>query len=162
MTSALTDDNPFEDLSYAEAIAEINKHTEVTTSHSNYELVCEFHEMMGMALDKWPPTLEEVNLREKLIGEEFYEFGDEFFGSGKVNFDFNTNPDKRKVAKELADLLYVVYGTAASFGIPIDRVFKEVHLSNMSKLVDGKPLLREDGKVLKGHFYKPPDLSWIE
>lgn len=161
MTSALTDDNPFEDLSYAEAMAEINKHSGLVASPSNYGLVREFHEKKGMTLDKWPPILEEVTLREKLISEEFCEFGDEFF-SEKYDFDFNANPDKRKVAKELADLLYVAYGTAASFGIPIDRVFKEVHLSNMSKLVDGKPLLRTDGKVLKGPQYKPPDLSWLE
>ena len=70
--------------------------------------------------------------------------------------------DKKAVAKELADLLYVVYGTAVSLGIPIDDVFCEVHTSNMSKLDDnGKPIYREDGKVLKGPHYFQPNLEFI-
>jgi predicted HAD superfamily Cof-like phosphohydrolase len=64
-----------------------------------------------------------------------------------------------EVADALADLLYVVYGAAVTFGIPIDDVFAEVHRSNMTKLgADGFPIYREDGKVLKGPSYEPPDV----
>ena len=64
------------------------------------------------------------------------------------------------IAKELADLLYVTYGAAYALGIDIDRAFELVHQSNMSKLgEDGKPIVRRDGKVLKGPNYFEPDLS---
>ncbi len=70
--------------------------------------------------------------------------------------------DLPDLAKELADLLYVVYDTSAAFGLDIDRVFAEVHSSNMSKLdADGKPIYREDGKVLKGPNYQSPNLGWV-
>lgn len=70
--------------------------------------------------------------------------------------------DLPPLAKELADLLYVVYDAAAAFGLDIDKVFAEVHSSNMSKLgSDGKPIYREDGKVLKGPNYTPPNLEWV-
>ena len=67
--------------------------------------------------------------------------------------------DKAALTKELADLLYVVYGAAVTFGLPLDVVFNRVHASNMSKLLDGKPLKRQDGKVLKGPNYQPPKLD---
>jgi predicted HAD superfamily Cof-like phosphohydrolase len=68
--------------------------------------------------------------------------------------------DPKKLTKELADLLYIVYGTAVTFGLPLEEVFTEVHRSNMSKLgADGKPLYRADGKVLKGPNYQEPDLD---
>lgn len=65
--------------------------------------------------------------------------------------------------KELADLLYVTYWLAARVGIDIEAAFARVHASNLSKLdpATGKPLKREDGKVLKGPAYRPPDLSDI-
>lgn len=63
------------------------------------------------------------------------------------------------VADAIADLLYVVYGAALTFGIPVREVFTEVHRSNMTKLGDdGLPSYREDGKVLKGPNFSPPDL----
>ncbi len=62
--------------------------------------------------------------------------------------------------KELADLVYVCYQYAENMGWLLDEALNRVHLSNMSKLgEDGKPIYREDGKVLKGPNYKPPDLS---
>jgi len=62
--------------------------------------------------------------------------------------------------KELADLVYVVYGTAVSLGLNLDEALERVHESNMSKLgEDGKPIYREDGKVLKGSNYKEPYLG---
>lgn len=66
------------------------------------------------------------------------------------------------VADAIADLLYVVYGAALTFGIPVREVFTEVHRSNMTKLGDDAlPLYREDGKVLKGPNFSPPDLMPI-
>jgi predicted HAD superfamily Cof-like phosphohydrolase len=67
-----------------------------------------------------------------------------------------------EVADAIADLLYVVYGAAVTFGIPIDEVFAEVHRSNMTKLgPDGAPIYREDGKVLKGPSYEPPEVLGV-
>ena len=64
------------------------------------------------------------------------------------------------IADALADIVYVVYGTALTYGIDLDSVLREVHRSNMSKLAaDGKPLIREDGKVLKSEQYFPPDIA---
>jgi predicted HAD superfamily Cof-like phosphohydrolase len=62
----------------------------------------------------------------------------------------------------LADLVYVVIGTAIQYGIPFDAVFAEVHRANMSKLgPDGVPVLREDGKIIKPFGFKPADLSAV-
>lgn len=64
-----------------------------------------------------------------------------------------------EVADAVADLLYVVYGAALTFGIPVGAVFSEVHRSNMTKLDDaGEPIMRADGKVVKGPNFSPPDL----
>lgn len=66
------------------------------------------------------------------------------------------------VADALTDILYVVYGAGAAFGIDLDAAFDEVHRSNMTKLGnDGKPIFREDGKVLKGPNYTPPNLKTV-
>ena len=66
------------------------------------------------------------------------------------------------IADAIADLLYVVHGAALTFGIPVDDVFAEVHRSNMTKLGDdGAPILRADGKVMKGPSYSPPQLEPI-
>ena len=64
------------------------------------------------------------------------------------------------LTKELADLIYVAIGMAVTFGLPLCEVFERVHQSNMSKLgEDGKPIYREDGKVMKGPNYQPPKLD---
>lgn len=67
---------------------------------------------------------------------------------------------RKAVARELADVVYVAYGTALIAGIELDVALAEIHRSNMSKLgEDGKPVLREDGKVLKGPHFREPDLT---
>jgi predicted HAD superfamily Cof-like phosphohydrolase len=72
------------------------------------------------------------------------------------------NADMVEVADALTDLLYVVYGAGHAFGINLDKCFEEVHASNMSKLgADGKPIYREDGKVLKGENFFTPDLTKV-
>ena len=67
-----------------------------------------------------------------------------------------------EIADALTDILYVVYGAGHAFGIDLDECYAEVHRSNMSKLgEDGKPIYREDGKVLKGPNYFHPNLKDI-
>jgi predicted HAD superfamily Cof-like phosphohydrolase len=62
--------------------------------------------------------------------------------------------------KETADVQYIVSGMNVTFGLPADQVFDRVHDSNMSKLGDdGKPVRRDDGKVMKGPNYHPPTLD---
>jgi predicted HAD superfamily Cof-like phosphohydrolase len=66
------------------------------------------------------------------------------------------------VADALADILYVTYGAAITYGIDVDAVVGEVHRSNMSKLdTNGLPVLRADGKVLKSDRYHPPDIARV-
>ena len=65
-----------------------------------------------------------------------------------------------EVADALTDLLVVIYGAGLAFGIDLDKCFKEVHRSNMSKLSeDGKPIYNEFGKVMKGPNYFKPNLK---
>ena len=90
-----------------------------------------------------------------LIVEEFKEFIEAegmLFRHGR-NF-------KEECLKELADLVYVCYQYAENMGWFLDEALDRVHKSNMSNLdEDGKPIYREDGKVLKGPNYKPPKLE---
>jgi len=108
-----------------------------------------FTQSVGQPIDV-EPTTELALLRQTLVLEEAKEVSAELL---------RPEIDKAALTKELADLLYVVYGTAITFGLPLDVVFNRVHISNMSKLVDGKPLKRADGKVLKGPNYQPPKLD---
>ena len=92
-----------------------------------------------------------------LIVEEFKEF----LQAEGMLFMHGRNHQEHAL-KELADLVYVCYQYAENMGWFLDEALNRVHLSNMSKLdEDGKPIYREDGKVLKGPNYKPPDLSDI-
>ena len=117
---------------------------------NNQEMVREFHETFDVVINDEPQlcSRETATLRMKLIEEETKEVVEALYGL-----------DVYHLAKELADLLYVTYGTAVSHGIDLDKVFKAVHDSNMSKLEDGKVLRREDGKVLKGSGYYEPDIE---
>ena len=93
--------------------------------------------------------------QKNLIVEEFKEFLD---ADAQL---YRENPTVvAEALKELADLVYVCYQYAENMGWLLDEAMNRVHESNMSKLgEDGKPIYREDGKVLKGPNYKPPDLS---
>ena len=67
-----------------------------------------------------------------------------------------------EIADALTDILYVTYGAGHAFGIDLDKCFEEVHNSNMSKLDEnGKPIYREDGKVMKGENYFKPNLRKV-
>ena len=95
-------------------------------------------------------STEKINsLRISLINEELEELK-------KAISDKNI----LEVADALTDILYVAYGAGHAFGIDLDKCFKEVQDSNMSKLgEDGKPIYNEHGKVMKGPKYFKPDLS---
>ena len=131
--------------------------------------VTDFHEAFGHPINEYPST-EEIELRFNLIKEEFAETADELadYSEFVEKNSRNLTPAgfeelytiRMQLTKELADMLYVIYGTAVSFGLPLEQVFEEVHKSNMSKLgEDGKPILREDGKILKGPNYKAADIA---
>jgi predicted HAD superfamily Cof-like phosphohydrolase len=90
-----------------------------------------------------------------LIVEEFKEFLD---ADNQLLTDFTLNAED--CLKELADLVYVCYQYAANLNWDLDEALDRVHQSNMSKLgEDGKPIRREDGKILKGPNYQPPTLT---
>lgn len=92
---------------------------------------------------------EVADLRIELIAEELQELCEAV-----------DNRDMAEIADALTDLLYVVYGAGAAYGIDLDATFDEVHESNMSKLgEDGNPIYREDGKILKGPNYWAPDME---
>ena len=98
----------------------------------------------------------ESRARQKdLIVEEFKEF----LEADGMLFMHGKNVQE-ECLKELADLVYVCYQYAENMNWFLDEALNRVHLSNLSKLgEDGKPIYRDDGKVLKGPNYKPPDLS---
>lgn len=84
-----------------------------------------------------------------LIAEEFAELKQAF-----------SNEPYENELKELADLVYVCFQYAENMEWDLDQALDRVHKSNMSKLgLDGKPIRRADGKVLKGPNYKPPILN---
>ena len=112
-------------------------------------MVLEFHQQFGIHVSGRATVPDEKTeaLRVRLIQEVFDEL--------QVALK---NKDFPAIAKELADLLYVVYGTAVSCGIDMEPVFKEVHRSNMSKIGGYK---REDGKWVKPSTYSPANLEPI-
>ena len=94
-------------------------------------------------------------MQKNLIVEEFKEFIE-----AEGMLFRNSKPLHEEAIKELSDLVYVCYQYAANMGWDLDEALRRVHKSNMSKLGDGgKPIYREDGKVLKSKNYKPPTLS---
>ena len=94
-------------------------------------------------------------MQRTLIVEEFKEFLE---AENQLLTGFVVNATD--TLKELADLVYVCYQYAENLGWDLDEALNRVHRSNMSKLgEDGEPVYREDGKVLKGPNYQPPNLS---
>ena len=117
-----------------------------------FQDVKEFQTAVGQHVGQVPefPSDSERDLRIRLLKEEWDEY-----------IQGECRNDLENIAKELADIIYIVCGTAVSYGIPLDRVFAEVHASNMAKLVDGKPVRRADGKILKPDGWTPPDIKKI-
>ncbi|MCI1277654.1 MAG: hypothetical protein LKG23_01600 [Nitrospira sp.] len=110
-------------------------------------MVEEFHRKFEIAISDRPSLPEDATrqLRVRLIQEEFEELQEAMVAQ-----------DLPGVAKELADLLYVVYGTAVSYGMDMDPVFREVHRSNLSKVGGHK---RADGKWVKPPTYSPAQVA---
>ncbi|NKB81597.1 MAG: hypothetical protein GKS05_06880 [Nitrospirales bacterium] len=113
------------------------------------QMVLKFHQQFDIHVASTPtlPDEQTERLRVRLIQEEFDELKEAFQAH-----------DVSNIAKELADLLYVVYGTAVSCGIDMEPVFQEVQRSNMSKVGGYK---REDGKWVKPSTYSPADIGPI-
>jgi predicted HAD superfamily Cof-like phosphohydrolase len=104
---------------------------------------------------KIPNSLSGRTRQKNLIVEEFKEFLE-----ADQNMVLMHPQDREATLKELADLIYVCAQYAENMNWDIEQALRRVHASNMSKLgEDGKPIYREDGKVLKGPNYQPPDLS---
>lgn len=123
------------------------------------EMVKEFHQAFNLHVAKNNSQFENPkekghceeirSLRRKLLREEFEEYM-----AAEAENDFV------EIADALADMIYIANGTALSYGIPLDPVFKEVHRSNMNKLgKDGKPIYREDGKVTKPEGWTAPQIE---
>lgn len=114
--------------------------------------ITDFHIVYGCPIsDITMSDTEEIELRRKLIEEEYVEV-----------MCAIKNRDSENLLKELCDLVYVTVGTAISMGYDFNEAFRRVHESNLSKLgEDGKPIIRDDGKILKGPKYKKADLKDI-
>ena len=111
----------------------------------------EFHNAFGIESASSPTfdvSEQKIILRYNLMKEENEEY-----------LEAAQNKDLVEVADALGDMLYILCGTILSHGMQhkISEVFEEIQRSNMSKLgSDGKPIYREDGKILKGpHYFKP-------
>jgi predicted HAD superfamily Cof-like phosphohydrolase len=117
-------------------------------------MVREFHSAIGGVTNSTPTVCIPRQLQElrlDLIKEEAQELADAISAHDLV-----------AIADALGDIVYVTFGAALTFGIDLDAVIAEIHRSNMTKLGrDGKPVLRGDGKVLKGPDYSPPRLGPI-
>ena len=118
---------------------------------SNFEDVKKFMDTFGQIVRTKPqfPNNKTMQLRFDLIKEELNE----------LEHAMKTK-NLKEIADALTDILYVTYGAGYAYGINLDKCFKEVQQSNMSKLgSDGKPIYNEKGKVMKGPNYSEPNLK---
>jgi predicted HAD superfamily Cof-like phosphohydrolase len=118
--------------------------------------VKEFHQVFGLDFHESPladPGERIIQLRHKLMAEE----NDEYLEAALAG-------DLTQVADALGDKLYILCGTIIAHGLQhkIVEVFEEIHRSNMSKLDEnGKPVYREDGKIMKSNRYFLPDIKEV-
>lgn len=126
-------------------------------SETPHTQVMRFHEAFSLTIGSTPsfkeldknPKLQD--LRVGLIQEEFKEL-----------LVALQDRDMPEVADALGDMVYVIYGFAIVLGINLDDVLEEIQRANMSKLdEDGKPIYREDGKVLKPKGWTAPDIEEV-
>lgn len=118
--------------------------------------VKEFHDAFGIE-NAYQPIADigesQIKLRHKLMKEENEEY-----------LEAAENGNLVEIADALGDQLYILCGTILKHGLQdkIAEVFQEIHRSNMSKLDEnGKPIYREDGKVMKSDLYFKPDIRLI-
>ena len=120
------------------------------------EAVAEFHASFGLGVSnemKADLGISKNELRFNLMKEENEEY-----------LEAVQNNDLTEIADALGDMLYILCGTILEHGLQhkIEAVFEEIQGSNMSKLDhDGKPIYREDGKVMKGPNYFKPNFETI-
>jgi predicted HAD superfamily Cof-like phosphohydrolase len=107
------------------------------------EALLEFHSHPNSILDD---QTNGIPLRKTLVREETKEL-----------IEALDEGDVAHIAREMADVLYVVYGTAIVYGIDLDAAFEEVHRAAMDKMEAG--LRREDGKIMKPPGFIPPDMT---
>lgn len=152
-----------------------NRDDEVTRLQSAESAVREFHEKFRLPVRTDPASAKvaEVETRLRLLAEECTELIAELKGSAAVSIlkeafaevedlALSDDPDVVAVAHELGDAVYVLHGMAVEMNIPLEKVIGEIHRSNMSKLgADGTPVMRSDGKVLKGPDYRKPDIGSV-
>lgn len=114
--------------------------------------VREFREACGLpiATKVGFPSRECVELQQRLLREEYLEW-----------IAASSERDMVEVADALADMIYIIVGTALEFGIPLDRVWDEVQRSNMAKVdpETGRVARRDDGKILKPKNWEGPRIS---
>jgi predicted HAD superfamily Cof-like phosphohydrolase len=118
--------------------------------------VSEFHKAFGLGVKESPTA--DLGIKKNLLRYELMrEENEEYLEAANEN-------DLVEVADALGDMLYILCGTIIEHGMQhkIEEVFNEIQRSNMSKLgEDGKPIYREDGKVLKGPNYFKPKIKEI-
>lgn len=137
-------------------------------------LVRQFHDVyeVPVATDGPRADRDRLGLRLALVAEEFAELVEAARGSVaaatiraawiQAEAADEGRRDTVATADALGDLVYVIYGMALELGIPLPEVIAEIHESNLSKLgPDGRPVLRADGKVLKGPGYRAPDVAGV-
>lgn len=117
----------------------------MTDARSWIDLVKEFNTAYGIeAPDRF--NEDSIALQSQLIHEEYDEL--------------NCAGSHAELLDAIGDLIYVLIGLALKADYDLDGALREIHRSNMSKLgADGKSILREDSKILKGPNYTPPDLT---
>ncbi len=143
---------------------------QIPDPHRPEDLVRQFHEVYGLPIQHDQPEVdrERVHMRMRLIYEEVSELTGAVYGAQArrlLEETISSLPDDGtrdtvETADALADLVYVIYGMALECGISLPAVLREVQASNLSKLdSEGKPIYREDGKVLKGENFFPPNIK---
>jgi predicted HAD superfamily Cof-like phosphohydrolase len=126
------------------------------TLRRTIQYVEEFHDAFGLPVRNEPTAdlpEKEILLRFNLMKEENEEY-----------LEAARRGDVVEIADALGDMLYILCGTINAHGMQhkIADVFEEIQRSNMSKLdVNGKPIYREDGKVMKSDRYFRPDIAAI-
>lgn len=132
------------------------------SSNLREQMVSEFQKAMGQPIGV-DYSKADLHLRMRLIHEEVDELQKEVNEAWRqVDQAMPVSEEvKQNILKELCDVMYVVSGFAVTFGLPVQPAFVRVHQSNMSKLVDGKPVIDAGGKVLKGENYKPPTMEGL-
>jgi len=130
------------------------------TMNARENQVRRFQKAMEQPIDT-ELSSKQLILRMSFIDEEVKELRDEVLTAVKeleetkaVSHQVHVN-----LLKELGDVMYVASGFAVTFGLPISRAFDRIHESNMSKMVDGKAIKNDEGKVMKGPNYRPPILD---